>query len=136
MWPILIVVTASAGDYCSGLTQRLESMLPDAFLLKKSEKALDDSVMLRSIGRRSLCSEPVATFRVIVVVEQAAKPFEHINLQISLIYPALDLGYGDIVLASHFSYGGLAFEDVYDNSGFALRHLAFDGKKTDSFDFL
>ncbi len=50
-----------------------------------------------------------------------AGPEPVLHAPLGLLGPALDLGNGEVMLASHFSDGGLALEDVHNHGGFTLR---------------
>ncbi len=63
MWPLFVVVPDPAANHRSLLAQRFESVLPDELFLQRPEEALDQSVLLRGIGRRELLVEPVGLHR-------------------------------------------------------------------------
>ena len=74
MWPLFVVVPNPAADRRSGLAQRLETMLPDAFFLQGPEEALNQAVLLRGVGRREFLCEPVGLHcrRIVPTAENEA----------------------------------------------------------------
>lgn len=67
VWPFFLVVSNPAADDRSGLAQRLEPILPNALFLQGPEKALNEPVLLRRVGRREFLGEPVGLHRPCIV---------------------------------------------------------------------
>jgi len=59
-----------------------------------------------------------------------------LHAALGLFDPALNFRDGDVMLTRDFSDGGLAFEDIHDHGGLALRGPAFAGWFVAQFDLL
>ena len=65
--PLFVVVPDPTADHRSGLAQKFEPMLPNAFFDQGPEEALEKSVFLRGVGRREFLGEPVGLLRLCIV---------------------------------------------------------------------
>lgn len=57
MRPGVVVPLDPLKDGCTGFRERIEVVLPSAFLLERTEKALDDTILLRRVGRNEFLRE-------------------------------------------------------------------------------
>ena len=68
MRPFIVVEADPLADHMPSMDRRLEPVLPDAFLLQRSEEALHQAILLGCIGRDELLGQSVRSDGVGVVL--------------------------------------------------------------------